>query len=195
MVFLRDANAQTANSSERGCKAYELVPEAYRQKFRDCRKEHDQTHVEFARTKEQLFDRWCSSKKVGSDHAKLRQLMLVEEFKRCINSDVKAFLNEREIENLETAARLADDYALNHKASFVNKPYPRKPYNPQSKQITPQSKPYSPQSGPKPVPVIQLTIPVQNPNFLVKTKDKIPYPSQFVIIVRKLATLFLNVWH
>ena len=130
-------------------KAYELVPEAYRQKFRDCRKDHDQTHVEFARTKEQLFDRWCSSKKVGSDHAKLRQLMLVEEFKRCINSDVKAFLNEREVENLETAARLADDYALTHKASFVNKPYPRKPYNPQSKQITPQSKPYSPQSGPK----------------------------------------------
>ena len=86
-------------------KAYELVPEAYRQKFRDCRKEHDQFHVEFARTKEQLFDRWCSSKKVGSDHAKLRQLMLVEEFKRCINSDVKAFLNEREVENLETAAR------------------------------------------------------------------------------------------
>ena len=130
-------------------KAYELVPEAYRQKFSDCRKEHDQTHVEFARTKEQLFDRWCSSKKVGSDHAKLRQLMLVEEFKRCINSDVKAFLNEREVENLETAARLADDYALTHKASFVNKPYPRKPYNPQSKQITPQSKPYSPQSGPR----------------------------------------------
>ena len=48
----------------------------------ETRKEHDQTHVEFARTKEQLFDRWCSSKKVGSDHAKLRQLMLVEEFKR-----------------------------------------------------------------------------------------------------------------
>ena len=43
-------------------KAYELVPEAYRQKFRNCRKEHDQTHVEFARTKEQLFDRWCSSR-------------------------------------------------------------------------------------------------------------------------------------
>ena len=32
-------------------KAYELVPEAYRQKFRDCRKEPNQTHVEFARTK------------------------------------------------------------------------------------------------------------------------------------------------
>ena len=29
-------------------KAYKLVPEAYRQKFRNCRKENDQTHVEFA---------------------------------------------------------------------------------------------------------------------------------------------------
>ena len=69
-------------------KAYELVPEAYMQKFRNCRKENEQPHVEFAKTKEQLFDRWCSSKKVGSDNPKLRQLMLLEEFKRCINSDV-----------------------------------------------------------------------------------------------------------
>ena len=136
-------------------KVYELVPEAYRQKFRDCRKEHDQTHVEFARTKEQLFDRWCSSKKVGSDHAKLRQLMLVEEFKRCINSDVEAFLDEKEVETLDLATRLADDYSLTHKPSFVNKPFPRKPFNPQSKftpqsrPFSPQSKPYSPQSGPK----------------------------------------------
>ena len=136
-------------------KAYELVPEAYRQKFRDCRKEPYQTHVEFARTKEQLFDRWCSSKKVGSDHEKLRQLMLVEEFKWCINSDVRAFLNEKEVENLDVAARLADDYSLTHKTSFVNKPFPRKPFNPQlkftpqSRPFIPQSKPYSPQSGPK----------------------------------------------
>ena len=136
-------------------KAYELVPEAYRQKFRDCRKEPNQTHVEFARTKEQLFDRWCSSKKVGSDHEKLRQLMLVEEFKWCINSDVRAFLNEKEVENLDVAARLADDYSLTHKASFVNKPFPRKPFNPQlkftpqSRPFSPQSKPYSPQSAPK----------------------------------------------
>ena len=58
-------------------KAYELVSEAYRQKFRNCRNENDQTHVEFARTKEQLFDRRCCSKKIGSDYPKLRQLMLV----------------------------------------------------------------------------------------------------------------------
>ena len=87
-------------------KAYELVPEAYRQKFRNCRKENYQTHIEFARTKEQLFDRWCSLKKIGSDYLKLRQLMLVEEFKRYINSDVKSFLDEKEFETLEKAALL-----------------------------------------------------------------------------------------
>ena len=114
-------------------KAYELVPEAYRQKFRNSKKENEQTHVEFARTKEQLFDRWCSSKKIGSDHEKLRQLMLVEEFKRCINSDIKSFLDEKQVETLEAAARLADDYALTHKVSFINKSNPsRRPFFPHS---------------------------------------------------------------
>ena len=73
---------------ELNLKAYELVPEAYRPKFRNCKKENEQTHLEFARTKDQLFDRWCSSKTTGSDHETLRQLMLVEEFKKCINSDI-----------------------------------------------------------------------------------------------------------
>ena len=123
-------------------KAYELVHEAFRQKFRNCRKENDQTHVEFARTKEQLFDRWCSSKKIGSDYPKLRQLMLVEEFKRCINSDVKSFLDEKEVETLEKVARLADDYTLTHKASFVSKANPRKQFHPPS--------------GPKPSPSFQF---------------------------------------
>ena len=33
-----------------------------------------------------------------SDYPKLKQLMLVEEFKSCINSDVKSFLDEKEVE-------------------------------------------------------------------------------------------------
>ena len=49
--------------------------------------------------------------KVGSDHAKLRQLIFFEEFKWHINSDVRAFLNEKEVQNLDLAARLADDYS------------------------------------------------------------------------------------
>ena len=42
-------------------KAYELVREAYRQKFRNYLKYDSKTHVEFAREKENLFNRWCHS--------------------------------------------------------------------------------------------------------------------------------------
>ena len=133
---------------------YELVLEAYRQNFRNCRKENDQMHVEFARTKEKLFDRWCSSKKIDSDYPKLRQLMLVEEFKRCINSDVKSFLDEKKVETLEKAARLADDYTLTHKVSFVSKANPRKPFYPPSghKPNPSLQSSSSSQNAPKPKP-------------------------------------------
>ena len=183
-------------------KAYELVPEAYRQKFRDCRKEPNQTHVEFARTKEQLFDRWCSSKKVGSDHEKLRKLMLVEEFKWCINSDVRAFLNEKKVENLDVAARLADDYSLTHKTSFV-KPFPRKPFNPQlkftpqSRPFSPQSKPYSPQSGPKSNPSDQSDNSSHSfnpkPRFSGENKGQSPLSQPIRIIVNNQVISYLNV--
>ncbi len=103
-------------------KAYELVPEAYRQKFRSARKQGDQTHVEFARVKEQMFDRWLGSKEVKQDFGELRQLMLVEEFKSCVHPDVKTHLDENKIDNLHDAATTADDYALTHKLS-TGKPY------------------------------------------------------------------------
>ena len=50
--------------------------------------------------------------------------MLVEEFKRCIQSDAKTFLDEKQVETLEEAVRLADDYYLTHKVSFIAKPKP-----------------------------------------------------------------------
>ena len=58
------------------------MPEAYR----NCEKESRQTYVEFARTKEQLFDRCCSSQKIDNDYNKLRQLILIEEFKECVRT-------------------------------------------------------------------------------------------------------------
>ncbi|KAJ8026967.1 hypothetical protein HOLleu_31953 [Holothuria leucospilota] len=98
--------------------AYEMVPEAYRQKFRKYRKADTQTYVEFAYQKERHFDRWCASKKVSTFDT-LRQLMLVEEFKRCVNDDIKTHLEENKADNLKEVANLADQYALTHKFSKV----------------------------------------------------------------------------
>ena len=108
-------------------KAYELVPEAYRQKFRNYLKYDSKTHVEFAREKENLFNRWCHSKEIGQDFKKLKQMVLLEEFKDKVRPDIRSHLNEQKVEELEKTAIMADDYALTHKMSS-------KPGNPQQKR-------------------------------------------------------------
>ena len=69
-------------------KAYEQVPEAYRQKFRSSTKDDKQTYVEFAHEKERLFDRWCASQEAESDFTRLHELLLIEEFKNCLHNEV-----------------------------------------------------------------------------------------------------------
>ena len=95
-------------------RGYQLNPEACRQKFRNCQRDISQTFVEFARVNEQLFDRWCHSKKVNKDFEKVRQLILIEEFKLGIPFHMKTFIDEKQVENLQQAADLADEYFLTH---------------------------------------------------------------------------------
>jgi len=86
--------------------AYELVPEAYRQKFRESRKDEAQTYVEFAREKERLFDRWCASMQIGKDFAKLRELL---EFKQCLPNKIKTYLEEQKTNTLQQVRCLFSD--------------------------------------------------------------------------------------
>ena len=51
-----------------------------------------------------------------------RQVMLIEEIKRCIHKYVRTFINEQKAETLEEDAHLADDYSLTHKLVFEEKP-------------------------------------------------------------------------
>ncbi|KAJ8375908.1 hypothetical protein SKAU_G00064880 [Synaphobranchus kaupii] len=84
-------------------RAYELVPEAYRQKFRDYRKALAQSFVEFAREKGTLFDKWCAASK-ATDYSSFREFILLEEFKKCTP--------ERKRESLSTATKLAMLYRI-----------------------------------------------------------------------------------
>lgn len=75
-------------------KSYELVPEAYRQRFRSLMKPDGQSYVGFAKDKETLFNRWCLSQKVETVD-ELKQLILLEEFKNCLPGDICTYLNEQ----------------------------------------------------------------------------------------------------
>ena len=106
-------------------KAYKLVPEAYRQNFRKCRKDEKQTSTEFACTKEALFDHWCTSKEVAKNYEKLCQMILVKEFKSCLPDNIKTYIEEQKADSLQQAVTLADDYSLTHRSSFMTPGNPR----------------------------------------------------------------------
>ena len=74
--------------------AYELVPEAYRQKIRNSEKTANQTYVEFVGDKSVLFDIWCQACNVKTV-AEMRELILLEEFKKCLPERIVVYLNEQ----------------------------------------------------------------------------------------------------
>ena len=98
-------------------KAYELVPEAYRQRFRSFRKREHQTYVEFVRDMVLQFNRWCSASEVGT-FEQLCDLVALEQVKNCVPKNVATYLNEQKVKTPQEAAVLADEYILIHKGTF-----------------------------------------------------------------------------
>ena len=96
-------------------KSFELVPEAYRQRFRTQRKKENQSYVEFLREKENTLDKWCDSKRIDGDAEKLRQLILAEEFLNCVPEEVRGHLRERKTDVSYEMAALADEYTLTYR--------------------------------------------------------------------------------
>ena len=84
-------------------RTYELVPEAYRQRFRSLSKLDEQTYVDFAKEKETSFNSWCKLQKVETKDD-LKQLVLLEEFKNCLPKAVCIYLNEQKVTTFEKAA-------------------------------------------------------------------------------------------
>ncbi|XP_076032470.1 uncharacterized protein LOC143020191 [Oratosquilla oratoria] len=75
--------------------AYQLVPEAYRQQFKKCRKSNQETYVEYFRRKLRLFTWWVESEEAHVDLEKLQELILMEDIRNNIPPDVRANLDQR----------------------------------------------------------------------------------------------------
>lgn len=98
-------------------KAYELVPEAYRQRFRTWQKSDKQSHVEFARDLRKHSNRWCSAMEVIT-FKELCEAMVLEQFKNCVPPEVATHIAERGVKTASEAAILADEYVLAHLGKF-----------------------------------------------------------------------------
>ena len=55
------------------------------------------------REKENLLNRYCHSKEAGQDFEKMKQMVLLEEFKDKVRPDIRSHLDEQKVEELEKA--------------------------------------------------------------------------------------------
>ncbi|XP_070411056.1 uncharacterized protein si:ch1073-291c23.2 isoform X2 [Nothobranchius furzeri] len=94
--------------------AYELVPEAYRQRFRFEKPKLNQSYVEYAHMKSVLFEKWCSASHI-STLSDLKELILIEEFKRHLPEKLVLYLNEQKVNSFSEAALLTDEFSLTHR--------------------------------------------------------------------------------
>jgi hypothetical protein len=96
--------------------AYELVPEAYRQRFRESRRSSGQTYSEWGRQLTTKFLRWTASRKVATVED-LQQLILMEAIKDAVPVEIRTHLTEQDLVTVEAACTSADNFSLTHKVS------------------------------------------------------------------------------
>lgn len=64
-----------------------------------------------------LFDKWSTACKAFSFET-LRELILLEDFKKCLPERIVVYINEQKVSKLSSAAVLADEFVLTHKIVF-----------------------------------------------------------------------------
>ncbi len=101
-------------------RTYELVPEAYRLKFRNFTKTHNVTFAQHLHDMRKALNRWLHSTEVGDDYTKLYDLLLFENFCYNLPKEIKIHLADHNITDPEDAAILADKYHITHKGNNVN---------------------------------------------------------------------------
>lgn len=97
-------------------RAYQLTSEAYRQKFRNVRRSESENYCEFATRKENLFEKWARAEEVDNNFQKLKELIILEEFKNCLPLNVRIHLEDQKVSALREASIAADKYILIHKS-------------------------------------------------------------------------------
>jgi len=102
--------------------AYSITVEGYRQTFRRMNKSNNITYSEFASDKLRAFDKWIKVAEVAN-FEQLRNLIILEEFKRKIPNNVMIHIEDKQETDLVKAAKLADIYSLIHRSSPVEKKY------------------------------------------------------------------------
>ena len=92
---------------------YQLIPEVYRQRFRQVKKKEGKSYREYAHELRVTFDRWVRSEGVGEEY-NLQELILREAFCEGISDEMREHLSDQGVRTVEEAAMASDKYTAVH---------------------------------------------------------------------------------
>nr|XP_054757359.1 uncharacterized protein LOC129263473 [Lytechinus pictus] len=70
-----------------------------------------------------MFDKWYRSLKVDKDFVHLREVVLLEEFKKSLPFGIKSHLDDHRVTEVSKAAKVADEFEVTHKGSGDRPPF------------------------------------------------------------------------
>jgi transposase InsO family protein len=97
--------------------AYAVVPEVHRKRFRGMTKFHNETYSDFAFRLSSQFKRWLEGEGAYETVDKLRETLLMEQFRSGLEQDLALWLVDQKPATVTKAAQLADQFVALRKAS------------------------------------------------------------------------------
>lgn len=94
---------------------YELVPEAYRNRFRTCVKRQGDSFSDFNQFMCNQFDRWLASVDATNNIDVLKNVMCIEQFMSKCPDDIRQYLLDKGCKTSHECAKRADEYVTMHK--------------------------------------------------------------------------------
>ena len=111
-------------------RAYSVVSEVHRQRFRRHLKQNSETYADFAFMLNVHFKRWMEGEDAYENLERTREVIKIEQFMERLPSDLHTWLIDRAPKTLADAAKLSDEYTAIRKAQFKDNkgPFPKKPF-------------------------------------------------------------------
>jgi hypothetical protein len=94
---------------------FDLVPEVYRARFRNCVKRATDNYADFGQFLSSQFERWIASVEADQDIQVLKNVMLIEQFMSKLPDELKQYLLDKNCRTLLECVRKADEYVSLHK--------------------------------------------------------------------------------
>ena len=100
-------------------KRYNLTASTYRDKFRSCKQEPNETFREFYTRSLNYFEHWCQMERVGEDFRMLVDVIMREQMINSSSKDLQVWLKERKPKSADEMIDLADAYQSAHRGSVI----------------------------------------------------------------------------